>query len=75
MVLFDSHRDVISVSPKSLVSNWTVDLNTWNTNRDSEDSGMREDTEERARMDQITHCPYRREKADLDIMARDTIKL
>jgi len=49
-----------------------VDLNTWNTTRDS---GRREDTAVRARMAQIPCRPDKREKVDLDMMTLDTINL
>ena len=41
VVLFDSHHYVITTFPGSLVSDWTMALNTWNTTRDSEDVGRR----------------------------------
>ena len=39
VVLFDSNCGVITTFPGILVSNWTKALNTWNTTRESEDSG------------------------------------
>ena len=41
VALFDSRRNFITAFPGSLVSDWTVALNTWNTTRDSEDAGRR----------------------------------
>ena len=75
VALFDLHRDAIAAFPGSLVSDWTVALNTWNKNRYLEDSGWREDTTERARMAQTPRRPDKREKVDLDIMALETINL
>ena len=75
VALFDLHRDAIAAFPGSLVSDWTVALNTWNKNRYLEDSGWREDTTERARMAQTPRRPDKREKFDLDIMALETINL
>ena len=73
MALFDSHCDSISTFPGRLVSYWTVALNTWNKNRDSEDIGRMEDMAERSGMAQTPRRPDKREKVDLDMMALETI--
>ena len=57
------------------MSNWTVALNIWNTTRDLEDLGRREDTTESTRMAQTPRCLDKREKVDLDMIALDTINL
>ena len=75
MDLFNSTCDAIAAFTVSSVSNWTVDLNTWNTTRKSEEAGRREDTAERAKMTQTPHHPDKREKVDLYMMALDIINL
>ena len=59
MELFESHRDAITAFPGSLVSDWTMALNTWNTTRDSEDAGRREDTANKDRTAQTPLCPIK----------------
>ena len=44
VTLCDYHCDNITTFFGSLVSNWTVALNTWNTTREYEDAIRREDT-------------------------------
>ena len=44
VALFDSHHGAIADFPGKSVSDWTVDLNTWNNNREPEDAGRSEDT-------------------------------
>ena len=74
-MLFDSHRDGIAAFPGSSVSDCTVVLNIWNTIRDSEDAGRREDTTEKASMAQTLHHPVKVEHIDLDMMGLNTINL
>ena len=60
MELFDLHHDAIASFPGSSVSDWTVSLNTWNMNRDSEDAGRREYTVDRVGMAQTPRRPDKR---------------
>ena len=62
MALFNLHRDSIANFPGRSVSDWNVALKTWNTTRDLEYSGRREDTAERASIDQTTQHPDKTEK-------------
>ena len=41
--LFDLNHDIIAALTVILVSDWTVALNTWNTTRDLDDKGRKED--------------------------------
>ena len=41
--LFDLNHDIIVALTGILVSDWTVALNTWNTTRDLDDKGRKED--------------------------------
>ena len=50
-------------------------LNTWNTTRELEDEGRREDTGERSNRDQTPFRTDKRKKVDLHIMALYTINL
>ena len=73
--LLDLHRDVIAAFTGSLVSDWTVALNTWNTTRDLEETGRSEEMVDRASRDKTPLLPDKREEVDLDMMALDTINL
>ena len=75
MALFDSHRDAIATFPGISVSNWTVDMNTWNTTRDLEDIVRREEMDKRSRKVQTPRHMEKIEKVELDVMALDTINL
>ena len=75
VALFGSHRNVIAAFPGSLVSDWTVVLNNWNTTSDLEDTGRSEEMVDRSRRDQTPLLPDIREDIDLDMMALDTINL
>ena len=75
MALFDLHRDAIANFLGRYVSDWTVALNIWNTTRDLEDEGRREDTGERSSREQTPFRTDKRKKIDLHIMALDTINL
>ena len=75
MVLFDSHRDDITTFSGILVFGWTVALKTWNTTRDSEDAGRRDETENKASTDQTSRCPIQGEETNLDMPELDTISL
>ena len=75
VALFDLHRYAIASFLGISASNWTVALNNWNTTRDSEDAGRREDTAERSRMSQTPIRPDKRENVDLYMMALDTVNL
>ena len=73
--LFDLHCNAIAAFPGSLVSDWTLDLNTWITTRDLEDTGRSEEMVDRASRDKTPLLPDKREEVDLDMMALDTINL
>ena len=75
MSLFDSFRDAIAAFPGNSVSDRNVALNTWNTTRESEYTGKREDTVDKARTDQTPERPDKGENTDLGTMVLDTINL
>ena len=62
MALFDLHRDSIAAFLGRSDSDWTVALNTWNTNRDLEDAVRREYRVEKSSRYQTTFCMDKREK-------------
>ena len=68
VALFDSHCDAIAAFLGSSVYNRTVALNTWNTTRDSEYAGRREDMADKASTDQTPHFPIKGEHTELDMM-------
>ena len=75
MSLFESHRNFITAFPGRSVYDWTVTLNIWNTTRDSEDAGSREDTADKARTAQTPRRPVKGKQTKLDMMGIDTINL
>ena len=52
VALFDSHHNSITAFPGSSVSDRSIDLNIWNTTRESEYAERREDMADKARTDQ-----------------------
>ena len=75
MELFDSHCGAITAFMLSLVSDWTVALNTCNTARDSEDAVMREDMADKASTTQTPRWTVKGLHTNLYMMWIDTINL
>ena len=75
MNFFDSHHNEINAFPGSSVSDWTVDLNNWNTTREYEDTGRREETADKARKAQNPYPPFKGKQTDLDTTDLDNINL
>ena len=75
VTLFELHCCAIAAFPGISLSDWTVYLNTWNTNKDSEDTGRRDDKSKRARKAQNHRRQEKRENVDLDMMALGNINL
>ena len=73
--MFDSHCNAIVALPGSLVSDWTVALNTCNTTRDLEDTVRSEEMSDKASRDKNPLIPDKMEEVELDMMALDTINL
>ena len=59
MELFESHRDAITAFMGRSVYDWTVVLNTWNTTRDFEYMGRKEDMGDKYRMAQPPRWPIK----------------